>query len=397
MVARLAGALLACLLLVGCPPPREEQCGDLLDNDVDGLVDCDDPDCEAREVCPEEWVGTGDEDGDGHGALEAGGDDCDDHDPSVHPGAPELCDGVDNDCDEATGEEGAVTLDGSQAFASLQQAVQAAGEGATITLCQGSHTGSFVIERSLTLEAFYSAGETTLQGDGDGSVLELRDGTHRLDGLHITGGNGTICESCGGQRIGGGLLITTDNIVTIDRCVISNNQADLGAGMYIDTGGNVVMGYSGMASNTASDKGGAIYLTDATLELEAVTISANNANWGGGLACLASTVQTESSYIEYNNTVEAGGGLFVYASEIAMDGGRVVENTAAYGGGAVLFADDDHPLQLDSHGVDWGADSSGNTPEDLWIDGVGYYDADDLGKIFVCDEEGCQSGEDATP
>jgi len=33
-------------------------------------------------------------------ALGPGGFDCDDHDPQQHPGHPELCDGVDNDCDQ---------------------------------------------------------------------------------------------------------------------------------------------------------------------------------------------------------------------------------------------------------------------------------------------------------
>ncbi|MEQ1501619.1 MAG: MopE-related protein [Myxococcota bacterium] len=40
-----------------------------------------------------------DADDDGFAGLDAGGADCDDADPTVFPGAPEACDGVDDDCD----------------------------------------------------------------------------------------------------------------------------------------------------------------------------------------------------------------------------------------------------------------------------------------------------------
>ena len=77
----------------------------------------DDPIDSVRETgC--EAVGFRDADGDGHGdpvqpsascVLEEGevasGDDCDDGDPDVYPGAPELCDGEDNDCDGAIDDE----------------------------------------------------------------------------------------------------------------------------------------------------------------------------------------------------------------------------------------------------------------------------------------------------
>jgi hypothetical protein len=45
-----------------------------------------------------------DADGDGYASISCGGGDCDDGDPAVRPGAAEVCDGIDNDCDSQTDE-----------------------------------------------------------------------------------------------------------------------------------------------------------------------------------------------------------------------------------------------------------------------------------------------------
>jgi hypothetical protein len=86
-------------------PGLEEVCNER-DDDCDGLVDLDDPDG----IADATWFL--DEDGDGYGdpafpvvtcgevdGLVPNGDDCNDARADVAPGAAEVCDGLDNDCD----------------------------------------------------------------------------------------------------------------------------------------------------------------------------------------------------------------------------------------------------------------------------------------------------------
>ena len=89
---------------------------DGVDNDCDGLTDSDDPDT------VDTTVFYGDSDGDGYGGTQyeieaceaapgyvATDDDCDDLDAASHPGASEICDGADNDCDNDVDEGVGVT------------------------------------------------------------------------------------------------------------------------------------------------------------------------------------------------------------------------------------------------------------------------------------------------
>ncbi|MFH1615567.1 MAG: MopE-related protein [Planctomycetota bacterium] len=68
------------------------------DNDYSGRVDFIDV-SRLAEVWLDEIVPCVDADGDGYEDEACGGSDCDDSNPNVYPTAPELCDGLDNDCD----------------------------------------------------------------------------------------------------------------------------------------------------------------------------------------------------------------------------------------------------------------------------------------------------------
>ncbi|MFO0650095.1 MAG: MopE-related protein [Polyangiales bacterium] len=75
----------------------------------------------------------GDADDDGYNAAMCGGPDCDDARASIHPGAPELCNGVDDDCDRMVDEEGA-------ALCALRFGTPACREGAcAVASCTPGH------------------------------------------------------------------------------------------------------------------------------------------------------------------------------------------------------------------------------------------------------------------
>jgi hypothetical protein len=81
-------------------PNADELCNGI-DDDCDSTVPSDETDDDGDGFVECEWAGDA--------AAISGGDDCDDSDATSYPGAAEICDGADNDCDPATEAAGGKT------------------------------------------------------------------------------------------------------------------------------------------------------------------------------------------------------------------------------------------------------------------------------------------------
>ncbi len=271
----------------------------------------------------------------------AEGDDCDDQDATVHPGATELCDGIDNDCDEGTTEEGLIQRSDGSLEASIQDALDVASPGETITLCPGTYTETLKIERSVILLGRDGAEQTVIDAASPApkaSTIEVtRNATARLEGLTITGGNGTLND---GERWGGGIYAGQSDGIEVVDCIVRGNQADWAAGM-IGTGlypaADVVTG-TVFESNQAAWGGGAFILFHATLE--GVTSQDNEAGYGGGGSVWYWSVSADPTTLIDGNTASVGGGGLFILDEGTWSGGVISGNTATeLGGGVVLSRD----------------------------------------------------------
>jgi hypothetical protein len=176
-------------------PEVVEKC-DNLDNDCDATIDdgCDD---DADGYCDKAMtvVGT-------PAVCVKTARDCNDLVAAIHPGAPELCNGIDDDCDNLTDASDAGDLLLSGPVACEKQAGVCAGSAKPVSLCQGGVWKPCTTTQYTSNNAAYQA--TTerscdaLDNDCDGATDE--DFSVTLSNGTVVTGAGKPCRagSCGG-------------------------------------------------------------------------------------------------------------------------------------------------------------------------------------------------------
>lgn len=337
--------------------PGETEICDGLDNDCDDLIDDADDSLDTSTTT----VFYEDRDGDGYGATDVQAErcqsdsgyvsdntDCNDELSSVNPGAQESCNGIDDDCNLLTTEDGSIDVAGV-GYADLSLALAAAAYGDTVTLCDGEYIGPFVVPDGVTLTSFNGAYFTSLVGDGSGVAATLTlDGAANIldltfrDGFSLLGG---AIDGYSGSMGGD---------VSIYNCIFENNNAGYGGAILANLNHTLTVVDSEFRGNLAGvtdgtnyyGSGGAIYAASA--DLQGVTFEDNEAYFGGGLYIQGDAVVDAYSIFQANlassysgSESGYGGGFYCNEGSIIFDGTEITDNEAIYfgGGGLTLNCD----------------------------------------------------------
>jgi hypothetical protein len=294
---------------------------------------------ESKDLGPEEAPqgDTGDTDDTDEPSVDADGDghpqevDCDDADPETYPGAPDLCgDDRITDCDRFS-ENGLVTVDGTQTFEDLQQALDAAGPGSEVRLCIGSYSGSFVAQQPVHLVSHRGADLTYVQGTISAPALSVPAGS-TVTGLTLTVGWGPQ---------GGGLHMTSEGTLEVRDCIVQENSADLGGGLSIPANSDVLLVGTLVADNVADTNGGGLSIGPGSrVELQDSVVERNRAKAGGGVFLDAGStliggeiLSNSSDHDAQGHDEPVGGGGVAGYGDTEVVGATLSGNVSNYGGG----------------------------------------------------------------
>ncbi len=265
-----------------------------------------------------------------------------------------------------------VGVNGTCAYATIQQAVNTAQDGDTVRVAAGVYFETVNISsKSVTVEGGYDSscttvtgGETRIEGSaGSGSTIDVTGGTVALRHLQIAWGNGVGAgvDARSGAQVtledsdvlhnhgtsGGGIYVDSTSRVTIDddSDVRDNTASTIGGGAYVLGTLNAYDTNSDIYYNCAPH-GGGFYVPGGTLYLNAADVYGNEAvdaaGRGGGIYLTGGGVvtMTNTAYVYYLNRAYDGAGIHANASTVYLVGALTTlrDNIATHGGGGVYLA-----------------------------------------------------------
>lgn len=252
----------------------------------------------------------------------------------------------------------AATLSVPGDHSTIQDAIDAASSGDTITVAAGTYT-EFVDTsgKNLTITGD-GPSTTTIDATGETHAVEVDEGeTVTISGFELVGSEqgmevrgSTVTassirvNSVTGASPGGGYLVTNGGSLTISSCnvkdvTVTNNL--YGGGFHVD--GSTLVASNCTVSGNSAYQGGGFYITDSTVTLTDVTVEDNESDWhGGGFRIREnSSVSMTRVTIDSNTAADNGGGIDARDSDVSCQNCVVTNNTSGLsGGGAYIDGSD---------------------------------------------------------
>ena len=324
--------------------------------------------------------------------------DCDDLDALTFPGAQELCDDKDTDCDGNADDSGLASFDDLSTWTDVSADLNGAQgdpaewisqEKGVLHICAGTWFATLELRHNVDVVGHDAP---VLDAGLVRSVIYLEDGglDVELRDLELTGGEADgAALGLSNYPAGGGVFCRGASTMVLDGVRIQANQGYIGGGLYVEEC-EVSLVDSSVVLNNTIWSGAGIAVTGGSLELQDSEIFRNDAgNNGGGLYVGDNSSEPQvtltDSLVHENSAALLGGGASVYLATLDCTAGTgdfgFFSNTAGEDGGAVHFYED---ATLVSKGCDWGTGSEDNTPNDLSADSGSFGDDEN----FTCTTDG---------
>jgi hypothetical protein len=215
----------------------------------------------------------------------------------------------------------------------IQSAVNAAGQGDTVIVTNGTYVLSteISIDKGITVTSVNGPEFTIVDGNQSTRCIRLSHENAVVKGLTITGGRVLRSPFIGDPGIGGGVLCDQGggNGGTVQDCTISGNFAD-------DNGGGVYCFFPGIVQhctitgNSSGGSGGGVECIDGTVQH--CTITDNSAGGGGGVTMYGSAIVRHCVITGNSASRDGGGVLNIFAD---LQNCIVSGNSASRDGGGM--------------------------------------------------------------
>jgi predicted outer membrane repeat protein len=237
-------------------------------------------------------------------------------------------------------------------YPTIQSAIDAAADGATILVAPGTYAGAGnrnidFSGKAITLVSEAGPDEATIDCEGvpRGLYRGFYFGSHersssRLEGFTIR--NGSV-EGDRQTGLGGGILCTNHSSPIIANCkIVGNIAGSNGGGIYCDEGAMPIIADCEIEDNWAGKEGGGIYCNDCKPTIINCRISENHAELhGGGIFCTKTSLRIRSCIIEGNSIgIGDGGGLCLWGYSYATITNCLISGNSSQAlGGGLFFAE----------------------------------------------------------